>query len=108
MNMIIPNKPYNSGVDVGTSRMPPSGTGKICCRKNGAIYQSNGVCRKIFLGFKVMAGLVGGPGAKPPDAGKFSKICKKCIILAYFSKKLTKQALIFRAFGRKTQTLGKF
>ena len=26
--------------------------------------------------FKVMAGRVGGPGAEPPDAGKFSKICK--------------------------------
>ena len=27
-------------------------------------------------GFKVMAGLVGGPGGEPPpDAGKFSKIC---------------------------------
>ena len=25
-------------------------------------------------GFKVMASLVGGPGAEPPDAGEFSKI----------------------------------
>ena len=31
---------------------------------------------KNFGGFKVLAGLVGGLGA-PPDAGEFSKICKK-------------------------------
>ena len=32
---------------------------------------------------------------------------RKCIILAYFSKNLTNYALIFRAFGRKTQIVGK-
>ena len=32
----------------------------------------------------------------------------KCIPLAYFSKKLTISALIFRAFGRKTQIRGIF
>ena len=47
--------------------------------------------------------------AEPPEAGVFSKIFKnflwkllKCIILAYFPKTLTNHALIFRAFGRKT------
>ena len=43
---------------------------------------------------------------------KFSKILKnfhqKCIILAYFSNKLTNYALILCAFGRKTQIVGKF
>ena len=43
---------------------------------------------------------------------KFSKYflrkLRKCIILAYFSKKLTNHALIFCAFGRKTQIAGKF
>ena len=34
--------------------------------------------------------------------------CKKYIILAHFSKKLTNHALIFLAFGRKTQSSGKF
>ena len=34
-----------------------------------------------------MAGLVRGPGAKPPDAGEFSKICKKIL------KKIAKNAL---------------
>ena len=33
---------------------------------------------------------------------------RKCIILAYFSKHLTNRALIFYAFGRKTQIVGKF
>ena len=39
----------------------------------------SGVRRKKFRGFKVMAGLVGGPGggAPPPDAGEFLKIFKK-------------------------------
>ena len=36
------------------------------------------------------------------------KNCIKCIILAYFSNKLTNYALIFCAFGRKTQIVGKF
>ena len=33
---------------------------------------------------------------------------EKSIILAYFSKSLTNHALIFRAFGRKLQIVGKF
>ena len=33
---------------------------------------------------------------------------EKCIILAYFSKNLTNHALIFGAFGRKTQFVGNF
>ena len=52
------------------------------------------VGRKKFRGFKVMAGLVGGPGAEPPGSGRiFENLPKnvlrklqKCIILAYFSK----------------------
>ena len=55
-----------------------------------------------------------GPGADPPDAGEFSKICKKipeenckkCCIFAYFAKKFQNHALNFRAFGRKTQLFG--
>ena len=43
---------------------------------------------------------------------KFSKDflenLENSIILAYFSKNLTNNALIFRAFGRKLQILGKF
>ena len=43
---------------------------------------------------------------------KFSKMflrkLLKCIILAYFSKTLTNDALIFCAFGRKTQIVGNF
>ena len=42
---------------------------------------------KDFGGFNAMAGIVGGPGAEPPDTGKFSKICKK------FPKKIAKNAL---------------
>ena len=42
---------------------------------------------KNFRGFEVMAGLVGGPEGSPPDAGKFSKICKK------FLKKIAKNEL---------------
>ena len=51
-------------------------------------------------------------GAPPPDAGGFTKIflikLLKWIILAYFSRNLTKHALNFRAFGRKAQIVGKF
>ena len=36
------------------------------------------------------------------------RISRKCIILAYFSKKLTKHALHFCAFGPKTQCIGHF
>ena len=65
-------------------------------------------------GFKVLAGLVGGPGGA--DAGEFSKICKKfseenckkCTILAYFSKNLRNHALIFKRVWTKTQILGNF
>ena len=53
-----------------------------------------------------MAGLVGGPGAEPPDAGEFSKnFLRKLLKMHYFNifqKNLTNKALIFRAFGRKT------
>ena len=62
-----------------------------------------------------MAGLVGGPdgGAPPlPDAGEFSKICKKFFKkiakMKYFSifcKKFQNPALNFRTFARRTQFL---
>ena len=57
---------------------------------------------KIFAeGFKAMAGLVGDPGTEPPpDAGKFSNICKK------FLKKIAKCS-IFANFG-KNQLFLKF
>ena len=69
---------------------------------------------KILGGQGRGSGFVGRPGAEPPDAGKFSKICKKiaeensknCCIFAYFAKKLPNHAVNFRAFGRKTQLLG--
>ena len=37
-----------------------------------------------------------------------SENCKKCIILAYFSKNLTNHALIFCALGPKRQFTGHF
>ena len=37
-----------------------------------------------------------------------SENCLKCIILAYFSNKLTNYALVFCAFGRQMQIVGKF
>ena len=55
----------------------------------------SGVRKKISGGFKVMAGLVDGPGAEPPPRtpANFRKIAKfslrkwqKCIIFAYFAK----------------------
>ena len=69
----------------------------------------SGVRKEKFRGFKVMAGLVGGPGAKPPGRQRIfenlqkclSRKLQKCIILAYFSKTSTNLALIFRAFGRQ-------
>ena len=52
---------------------------------------------------------------KPKMLGNFEKFSKnflrklqKCIILANFSKDLTNYALVFRAFGRKTQIVGNF
>ena len=56
---------------------------------------------------RILRGGSGG-GRRPPDAGEFSKICKKCSILAYFSKKFQNYALNFWRFGRKTQLVGKF
>ena len=38
----------------------------------------------------------------------FLKNCEKCIILADFRQNLANPALIFCAFGRKTQVIGKF
>ena len=55
---------------------------------------------KNFGGFKVMAGLVrGGGGAEPPDAGEFSKICKKIL------KKIAKKYIIFAYFAKNFKTL---
>ena len=56
-------------------------------------------------------------GLKRQVIGNFEKIsenfensssenCKKCIILAYFSNKLTNYSFIFCAFGRKHKLLG--
>ena len=36
------------------------------------------------------------------------KIAKNALFLHIFGKNLTNNALIFRAFGRKTQIVGKF
>ena len=54
-------------------------------------------------------------GLSPPDAEKFSKICKKCLkkiaknaLFLHFSKNLANHALIFRAFRRKLEIVGKF
>ena len=71
--------------------------------------------KKIRGDFKVMAGLVGGPGAEPTGRRRIfenlQKIsyenCKKRIILAYFSINLTNLALIFRVFRQKTQIVRK-
>ena len=74
----------------------------------------SGVRRKIFRGFQVMAGLVGGRDGAPQDSGEFSKFGKKIL------RKITKNALFkpnfqenfkipglhFRAFGRKSQSGG--
>ena len=75
--------------------MGPDSISSICKLSNiitigkylAPINRVSGVHRKIFRGFKVMAGLVEGPGAEPPDAGEFSKICKR------FLKKIAKIAL---------------
>ena len=63
---------------------------------------------KIFgEGFKVVGGLVEGPGVGrgTPDAGEFSKICKNIL------KKIAKMhyfSLNFCALGRKQNWLGNF
>ena len=55
-----------------------------------------------------------GPGWRPHTPENFRKFSKnflsklrKCTILAYFSENLTNHALIFRAFGPKTQIVRK-
>ena len=61
---------------------------------------------KNLGGFKVMAGIVGFPGA-----GEFSKTFLKKIGKMHFSlffKKFNNLALNFREFGRKTNWLGEF
>ena len=58
--------------------------------------------------------LVGGPVAKPQAVGEFSKILKdfkkiaKMHYLSLIFKKFKNLALIFCAFGRKIQIIGKF
>ena len=72
---------------------------------------------KKFGGFKVMTGLVGGPGAELPGRWRIfenvqknflRKLQKVHYFSIFFKKNLTNHALIFRAFGRKTQIVGKF
>ena len=55
----------------------------ICTQKlievmGSILIDSSGLLSKKRRGFKVMAGLVGGPGGgrSPSDAEEFSKICK--------------------------------
>ena len=51
-------------------------------------------------------------GSPPENFRKFAKIflmkVQKRIILTYFTQNFTIPALIFRAFGRKTQIVGNF
>ena len=76
----------------------------------------SGVRRKKFRGFKIMASLVVGPGrvapGRPENSRKFAKNFLKKIAkmqtFRLFCKKFQNPALNFRAFGRKTQLLGKF
>ena len=55
---------------------------------------------------------MGGQGAEPLGRRKicknFLKKIEKRIILAYFTQNRTNPALIFGAFGRNTQIVGKF
>ena len=77
--------------------------------------ECSGVRRKKFRGVQGRgSGIVG--GRSPPNAGEFSKICKKiheencqkCCIFAYFVKKFQKHAVNFRAFERKNNYFGIF
>ena len=72
---------------------------------------------KNFGGFKVMAGFVGGPaGGAPGTPENFRKFAKKfrkkiatnALFEHILQKNLANHSLIFRAFGRKTQIIGKF
>ena len=45
------------------------------------------------------SGLVGGPGADPPDAGELSKICKR------FLKKIAKNAIFSPIFSKNFKTM---
>ena len=59
-----------------------------------------------------MGGPAGGAPRTPKKFRKFEQIFfkkwQKCIIFAYFTQNFTNPALIFRAFGRKTQIVGNF
>ena len=72
----------------------------------------HGRSRDFFSGWGTLfgVGLVGGPGRRifANFQTDFLRKLRKCIILAYFSKNLTNHALIFRAFGQKTQFVGNF
>ena len=66
-----------------------------------------------FLGFKVTAGLVGGPGDEAPGRQRIFKnlqnhFLRKLQKMHYFSlffKEFKNPALHFREFGRKTQLI---
>ena len=69
----------------------------------------------IFGSRRTLMGFASWGSGGIPRAGEFLKNLKnflrkllKCIILAYFSKKLTNHALVLRAVGQKTQIFGKF
>ena len=49
---------------------------KINCNSRKTVPTVAYAGKNFGEGFKVMAGLVGGPGVEPPDAGEFSKIFK--------------------------------
>ena len=66
-----------------------------------------GVARIMVRGTLLGVGLVRGPGAAPQDAGEFSKKkIAKMLSFSIFFKTVANHALIFRAFGRKTQIVG--
>ena len=76
---------------------------------------------KNFVGFKVMADLIGGPGAEPPSspsptgAGEFSKICKEIHKKIAINELFLPIFQIFQNYGlnlcaleRKTQLVRNF
>ena len=89
---------------------------QFCRGRKILILGDSGACRKKFRevqGYgRPRRGSGGGAPQTPENflkfAKKFLRKLQKCIILGYFSKNLTNHALVFRAFGRKTQILGKF
>ena len=74
----------------------------------------NDIGSSLWRMHEKFGGPEGGRSLPPPDAGEFSKICKKFLkkiaknaFSPIFQKKF-KTALNFCAFGRKSQLVGKF